>query len=76
MALVMTKGFIKASIRLFEIVMGRVVRSPMSFFDRNPIGRILNRFSKDIEVVDTVVPYSLAWCEDLFFAVFTPIFII
>ncbi len=37
--------------------MGRsVVRARLSFFDANPLGRVLNRFSKDTAVLDTQLP--------------------
>jgi hypothetical protein len=34
----------------------KVLRSNILFFDSNPIGRILTRFSKDMAVLDYVAP--------------------
>lgn len=34
----------------------KIVRAKIVFFDSNPIGRILTRFSKDMAVLDIVVP--------------------
>ncbi|KAM9891786.1 hypothetical protein OXX69_012209, partial [Metschnikowia pulcherrima] len=33
-------------------VLARILRAKLRFFDKTPLGRIMNRFSKDIEAVD------------------------
>ncbi|CAH2223667.1 multidrug resistance-associated 4 [Pelobates cultripes] len=35
-----------------------LLKAPVLFFDRNPIGRILNRFSKDIGHLDDLLPFT------------------
>ncbi|KAL4994641.1 P-loop containing nucleoside triphosphate hydrolase protein [Aspergillus recurvatus] len=48
----MTTAGTNASRRMLQLAMTRVLRAPMSFFDTTPLGRITNRFSKDIGVMD------------------------
>lgn len=51
----MTNGIIKAARSLHNQMLQTIFRSMMSFFDVTPLGRILNRFSKDIDVCDTSI---------------------
>ena len=37
----------------------RVLKSPMAFYDTTPIGRIVNRLSKDIDVCDGILPQNM-----------------
>lgn len=48
----MTTCGTNASRNMLQRAMTRVLRAPMSFFDTTPLGRITNRFSKDIQVMD------------------------
>lgn len=41
-------------------LLGNVLKTPLQFFERTPIGRILARFSKDVDVLDTLLPMQTA----------------
>ncbi|KAF6122854.1 ATP binding cassette subfamily C member 1 [Phyllostomus discolor] len=49
-------GGIIASRRLHLDLLHNVLRSPMSFFERTPSGNLVNRFSKEMDTVDSMIP--------------------
>ncbi|ORX70654.1 hypothetical protein DL89DRAFT_278020 [Linderina pennispora] len=49
---------IRASRKIHESMLVGVLRSPTSFFDVTPLGRILNRFSSDLQRCDESLPRS------------------
>ena len=51
-SLVLARGSVKASMKLHEKLLHQILRSPMSFFETTPTGRIVNRFSKDLDSLD------------------------
>jgi len=54
-----TKVTLTASSYIHDQVFTKVFKSPMSFFDTVPIGRVLNIFTRDMDEVDTQVPVAL-----------------
>lgn len=58
--------------RQMHIVMLRaVMRAPLTFFDTTPIGRIISRFAKDVDVLDTSLPPQIS---DTIYCLFEVIF--
>uniref|UniRef100_A0A8B9CRZ8 Multidrug resistance-associated protein 1 n=1 Tax=Anser brachyrhynchus TaxID=132585 RepID=A0A8B9CRZ8_9AVES len=49
-------GGIFASRHLHLNLLHNVLRSPMSFFERTPSGNLVNRFSKEIDTIDSTIP--------------------
>ena len=49
----MLLGNVASSRKLHTNLLERILRLPMSFFDSQPSGRLLNRFSRDTESLDT-----------------------
>lgn len=45
-------GSIRGARILFNNLLNRIIHAPMRFFDTTPVGRILNRFGKDISTID------------------------
>lgn len=56
---------------LHNDLLHKVIRAPMAFFDRTPLGRIINRFSHDVSEVDNDFPATLrAWASCIFTVLF------
>lgn len=55
---------VNAALSLHNQLLNHILRLPKSFFDTNPAGRILNRFSRDTEIMDsTVATSALMFCN-------------
>ncbi|XP_032409131.1 canalicular multispecific organic anion transporter 1-like isoform X2 [Xiphophorus hellerii] len=83
--LLLTNAAVNASRVLHSKLLNNVLRVPMVFFDTTPLGRVLNRFAKDIFTIDEVIPQMFSsWIMYLlgilgtivFLCLSTPLFII
>lgn len=51
-------GLIQASKNVHSRMLEKILRCPMLFFDSTPIGRILNRFTKDLDTIDVSLRFN------------------
>lgn len=65
-------GCIQASKNLHQILLSTVLKAPVNtYFDVTPVGRILNRFSKDLDAMDCLLPDNFLLTLQNSFTVFS-----
>lgn len=62
-------GTLFAARWLHLTMLANIFHAPMSFFDTTPTGRVVNRFSKDIDTVDNTLPNNISAFLNCFFQV-------
>lgn len=68
-SLVTALNGLKAGTSLHHGLLSAVMRAPLSFFEGTPVGRVLNRFSRDMEAIDQQIPRSLLEALGCFFTI-------
>ncbi|XP_032473157.1 canalicular multispecific organic anion transporter 2 isoform X5 [Phocoena sinus] len=66
-AIMMAVGGVQAARLLHQALLYNKMRSPQSFFDTTPSGRILNRFSKDVYIIDEVLAPTILMLLNSFY---------
>ena len=63
---------VRASRVMHFNMLKNILRSPMVFFETTPTGRILNRFSRDVETIDNTLPSLFrSWVNTTFTVIST-----
>ncbi|KRJ97657.1 multidrug resistance-associated protein 1 isoform X15 [Drosophila yakuba] len=75
-SLTLALGCIYCSKLLHETLLSYVFRWPMELFDTTPLGRVVNRFSKDVDTIDNVLPMLWRMVISQAFAVLATIVVI
>ncbi|XP_025204473.1 probable multidrug resistance-associated protein lethal(2)03659 isoform X2 [Melanaphis sacchari] len=66
----------RASINVHDQTFDSFIKATMFFFNTNSSGDMLNRFSKDIKIIDEILPYILMDCLQLLMLLLGVIFIV
>ncbi|KAK8793382.1 hypothetical protein WA158_004741 [Blastocystis sp. Blastoise] len=62
-------GRIRASFRIHKDLATVIVSAPVAFHDITPIGRVLNRFNKDMDMIDNMLAQTIMQVLQQFFVV-------
>uniref|UniRef100_A0A669DWJ6 Canalicular multispecific organic anion transporter 1 n=1 Tax=Oreochromis niloticus TaxID=8128 RepID=A0A669DWJ6_ORENI len=74
--LLLANASVDASRILHSKLLNNILRVPMVFFDTTPIGRVVNRFAKDIFTIDEAIPNSFRSWLLCFLGVLGTLFVI
>ncbi|XP_045473551.1 multidrug resistance-associated protein 1-like isoform X2 [Harmonia axyridis] len=70
------QGFYMSSIKAHQNLIKSCLHAAQSFYDTTPTGRILNRFSNDLNCMDNTLPMSVYQAVTTFFVLFGTLFVI
>ena len=59
--LVIIKILLNASNMIHKKIVFNILRTKSDFFDKNSIGKIMTRFTKDMVVLDNIVPFKFSF---------------
>lgn len=62
---------LRSSEKLHNNMTTAILKAPVLFFDSNPVGRILNLFSKDIGCLDEILPQTFLFAIQMVLFVLT-----
>lgn len=60
---------LKSANYLHNSMLHSIFRCRMGFFESTPVGRIINRFSKDMEAIEEIIPDNYKLFVQIFFLV-------
>ena len=66
---------LRCSERLHDNMVVALLQAPVLFFDSNPAGRILNRFSKDVGCMDELLPLRFLFSIQMVLLLFTTVIV-
>ncbi|GAB0099313.1 multidrug resistance-associated protein 1 [Sergentomyia squamirostris] len=75
-SLIMALGCLYAARDMHILLLTNVLHWAMELFDVTPLGRIMNRFSKDVDVVDNILPQVMRAWITMFFSVLATLVVI
>ena len=67
---------VAAAGKLHTSMLTTVMRGPMAFFDTTPVGRIVNRFSRDVETIDNILPGTFRMWINIAFSTLATLIVI
>ena len=68
--LIFVNIFLKNNKKIYDLMTMNILKTFVTFFDRNPTGRILNRFSNDMSMLDNMIIYVFSDILDYIFYFF------
>ncbi|XP_033169240.1 multidrug resistance-associated protein 1 isoform X19 [Drosophila mauritiana] len=74
--LILSLGCVYSARYMHNVLLHGTLRWPMEMFDITPLGRIVNRFSKDVDTIDNTLPLNLRVVILQLFAVLATIVVI